>query len=66
MNAWDAAMQRLDEEYGFLSSEHLLVSYSGDKEQVCMQCMTDLMAFVPEASRSLCQHTVTRIFLTSD
>ncbi|CAL5219263.1 g1061 [Coccomyxa viridis] len=34
MNAWDEAMQRLDEEYGFLSSEHLMVSYSGDKEQV--------------------------------
>lgn len=38
MNAWDAAMQRLDEEYGFLSSEHLLVSYSGDTEQVWLQC----------------------------
>ena len=37
MNAWDAAMQHLDEEYDFLSSEHLLVSYAGDKEQVCTQ-----------------------------
>ena len=34
MNAWDAAMQRLDQEYGFLSSQHLLVSCSDDKEQV--------------------------------
>ena len=35
MNAWDAAMQRLDQQYGFLSSEHLLVSYAGNEEQVC-------------------------------
>ena len=39
MNAWDATMQRLDEEYCFLSSSHLMVSYSGDKEQVCMHAM---------------------------
>ena len=39
MNAWDAAMQRLDEEYGFLSSGHLMVSHSGDKEQVCMHAI---------------------------
>ena len=34
MNAWDAAMQHLDRECGFLSSQHLLVSCSNDKEQV--------------------------------
>ena len=34
MNAWDAAMQRLDQQSGFLSADHLLVSYSGDEEQV--------------------------------
>ncbi|CAK0744688.1 1,4-alpha-glucan-branching enzyme, chloroplastic/amyloplastic [Coccomyxa viridis] len=33
MNAWDAAMQRLDQQFGFLSSEHLLVSYAGNEEQ---------------------------------
>jgi len=34
LNAWDAAMQRLDEEYSFLSSSHQIVSHADDTEQV--------------------------------
>lgn len=55
MNAWDAAMQSLDQQHGVLASEHLLVSFAGDKEQVwpCSLCCAAVLGLVPLFSRSL-------------
>ena len=33
LNAWDAALQRLEAENSFLSSAHQIVSYAGEDEQ---------------------------------
>ncbi len=33
LNAWDAALQALDSEHSFLSSDHQIVSYANDSEQ---------------------------------
>lgn len=33
LNAWDAALQALDDEYHFLSAQHQIVSFAGDSEQ---------------------------------
>ena len=33
LNAWDAALQALDDQYHFLSAQHQIVSYAGDEEQ---------------------------------
>ena len=38
LNAWDAALQALDEEYSFLSAQHQIVSYAGDPEQAGLPC----------------------------
>ena len=60
MNAWDAGMQHLDQQFSFLSSEHLLVSYSGDEEQVCHFGMhLDIHPLVPAAQ--LCFRVVSRV-----
>ena len=33
LNAWDAALQRLEADNSFLSSPHQIVSYAGEDEQ---------------------------------
>ena len=58
MNAWDAAMQRLDQQYGFLSSEHLLVSYAGNEEQVC--CFDVPPDIPPVPAAQLCFRVASR------
>ena len=52
LNEWNAALQALDQKHSFLSSSHLIVSYSNDKEQVGSN--TQLIECVLSCAFSIC------------